>query len=266
MTGFDDGDEIIDLSLTLSESLPGTWPGHMPLAHHNWSWFAEDPAPKGPMRSLGPYQTNFLVVDEHCGTHFDAPAHFVAPEDSQAECRGLRGLETGERVPLGELMGSAAVVDVRELANAGAPAVSPLILPAHIHAWEAQHGPLEAGEVVLLRTGWDAHYVEGAPGDAYLEAPVRTGSGNGWPAPAPETLLDLHGRGIRTIGIDAPSVGPVHAPIETHRAGLTVGMRFVEGLANLGLLPPRGAFFIFLPLKVARSSGAPGRAVAIVRR
>src|SRR5215204_6939311 len=67
---------VVDLSVTLSERLPGTWPGHMTFAHHNWNWFAEVEGPTGRTRSIGPYQTNFLVIDEHCGTHFDAPTHF----------------------------------------------------------------------------------------------------------------------------------------------------------------------------------------------
>jgi kynurenine formamidase len=64
---------VVDLSVTLSKRLPGTWPGHMTFAHHNWNWFAEVDGPTGRTRSIGPYQTNFLVVDEHCGTHFPAP-------------------------------------------------------------------------------------------------------------------------------------------------------------------------------------------------
>jgi isatin hydrolase len=28
---------VVDLSLTVSERLPGTWPGHMTYAHHNWN-------------------------------------------------------------------------------------------------------------------------------------------------------------------------------------------------------------------------------------
>ena len=35
------GARVVDLSLTVSERLPGTWPGHMTYAHHNWNWFAE---------------------------------------------------------------------------------------------------------------------------------------------------------------------------------------------------------------------------------
>jgi hypothetical protein len=33
---------------------------------------------------------------------------------------------------------------------------------------------------------------------------------------------------------------------------------------NLGELPVRGAYFIFMPVKIAGSSGGPGRAVALL--
>jgi kynurenine formamidase len=35
-------------------------------------------------------------------------------------------------------------------------------------------------------------------------------------------------------------------------------------LTGLEALPPRGAFFVFLPLKIAGSSGGPGRAIALL--
>jgi kynurenine formamidase len=41
-------------------------------------------------------------------------------------------------------------------------------------------------------------------------------------------------------------------------------MRYIEILTNLGDLPVRGAFFIFLPVKIAGSSGGPGRAMALL--
>ena len=40
-------------------------------------------------------------------------------------------------------------------------------------------------------------------------------------------------------------------------------MRYVEILTNLGELPVRGAYFIFMPVKIADSSGGPGRAMAL---
>ena len=43
-------------------------------------------------------------------------------------------------------------------------------------------------------------------------------------------------------------------------------MRYVELLTNLAELPVRGALFVFLPVKIAGSSGGPGRAMALLPR
>ena len=87
------GARVVDLSLTVSERLPGTWPGHMTYAHHTWNWFAEVEGPTGTTRSTAPYQTNFVVMDEHCGTHFDAPTHFVPPPARACISQDLSGLK-----------------------------------------------------------------------------------------------------------------------------------------------------------------------------
>jgi kynurenine formamidase len=50
-----------------------------------------------------------------------------------------------------------------------------------------------------------------------------------------------------------------------HVTGLAGGAVFVEGLAHLSELPPRGAWFCFAPVKLAYGTGAPGRAFAFVR-
>ena len=41
-------------------------------------------------------------------------------------------------------------------------------------------------------------------------------------------------------------------------------LRLVLGLAGLEELPVRGSYFVFLPLKIAESSGGNGRAFAYV--
>ena len=104
---------IVDLSVTLSERLPCTWPGHMIYAHKNWNWFEEREQVTGRTRSENPYQTNFVVIDEHCGTHFDAPTHWIPPEGSGLPWSNSLGEQSGEKVPLEDLMGPAVVVDVR---------------------------------------------------------------------------------------------------------------------------------------------------------
>ncbi|MDP9425621.1 MAG: hypothetical protein M3P37_06180 [Actinomycetota bacterium] len=69
---------------------------------------------------------------------------------------------------------------------------------------------------------------------------------------------------MKTIGIDAPSIGSAHDGVPVHQEGLSRGLRYVEILTNLGELPVRGAFFVFLPLKIGGSSGGPGRAIAFL--
>ena len=258
------GANVVDLSVTLSEKLPGTWPGHMSYAHKNWNWFAEVEGPAGKTRSAAPYQTNFVLIDEHCGTHFDAPTHFIPPEDSGLPYASSLGAETGDKVPVGDLMGPAVVVDVRFLQEEGEPGVSPFITADHLRAWEAENGEISAGEVVLLRTGWDRFYVEGDEGLRFMHGSLVTGDAPGWPAPSPDMAVYLHEKGVKLIGIDAPSIGSAHDGIPVHQEGLGRGLRYVEILTNLGELPTRGAFFVFLPLKIGGSSGGPGRAVAFV--
>ncbi len=255
---------VVDLSATISERLPGTWPGHMTFAHHNWNWFAEVDGPTGRTRSSGPYQTNFLVVDEHCGTHFDAPTHFVPPEGSGLPLAGPLGAQSGDRVPLDDLMGPAVVVDLRFLASEGEPGVSPFITEEHLASWERDNGRIQEGEIVLLWTGWDRYYTEGDEGLKYMHGSLVTGESPGWPAPSPDTAVFLDERGVRCVGIDAPSIGSAHDPVPVHQEGLSRGLRYVEILANLDQLPTRGAYFVFLPLKIEGSSGGPGRAMALL--
>jgi kynurenine formamidase len=248
-----DADKIVDLSLTLSEHLPSTWPEHMPFAHKNWSWFEEDELPTGACTcSLGPYVTHFFILDEHAGTHVDAPSHYFKDGDSS------------EKIDLSKLIGPAAVVDLRHLDGEAENGASPAITVAHLEAWEGEHGHFEPGEVVLLFTGWTKHYVRGEDGRAFLHEPVVLQSRPAWPAPEADAAIFLHERGVTTVGIDAPSVGSAEEGNEVHRAGLSREMAFIEGLTNLERLPARGASFVFLPLKIAVASGAPGRAIAVL--
>jgi kynurenine formamidase len=41
-------------------------------------------------------------------------------------------------------------------------------------------------------------------------------------------------------------------------------MTFVEALGGLDQVPPRGAWFLFLPLRLVDGTGAPGRALAVL--
>jgi isatin hydrolase len=257
--------KLIDLSVTLSERLPCTWPGHVPFAHKNWSWFTDLDLPTAQdCCSLGPYNTSFLLIDEHCGTHVDGPTHFIPPLGSGLPWSGVHGEVTADQLDLACLMGAAAVVDVRFLAGKSQPGVSPRITVEHLREAERRDGRFQPNGIVLLLTGWAKRYLAGAPGNAYVLDPLVRGTSPGWPALEPDGAALLAERGVSAVGIDAPSIGAVDDGALVHQEGLSRGLLFIEMLASLQALPARGAFFVFLPLKIAGGSGAPGRAVALV--
>ena len=257
---------VVDLTLLLAEELPCSWSTHVPFQQKTFNYFADDLRDEAVLQNrTGPYQTRWLLIDEHTGTHVDAPAHFVPPEGSGLEGAGPAGAVTVEQIDLERLMGPAVVVDVPADLPGGAPGVSPVITADLLRAFEADHGAIAAGDVVLLRTRWDErHYRPGAAGDDYCRNPLVRGTSPGWPAPdvgAMELLVD---RGVGCVGTDGVSMGSVDDGAPVHRFALAREVAFVEALGDLGALPVRGAFFCFAPLRLARGTGAPGRAFAWV--
>jgi kynurenine formamidase len=257
------GRRIVDLSLPPGEDLPCSWPGAMPYRHTVYDWFEARDGEHGPLTSHGAYHTRWLSLAEHTGMPFAAPTHWVPPPDSALPGAGPAGAVSTERVPLDQLIGPVAVVDVTRAVGRADAGVSPRIEVGALEAFEAEHGRLEPGEIVLLRTDWDSRYVRGGDGAAYV-ADCVAGLVPGWPAPAPEAIALLVERGIRCLGVDTPSVGAAEDARPAHLAGLANGIVYVEGLAHLSELPARSAIFAFLPLAINGGSGAPGRAIGLL--
>jgi kynurenine formamidase len=246
------GSRWIDLSLLVSDEHP-SFPASMPFKHNVWAFHSDQ----------WPYYTAWWAIDEHTGTHFDAPAHFVPPEGSGRPFASAAGSITGDQVPLDQLRGPARVIDVRRLDGQADTGKSPMIEPEHVLEHEREHGEIEPGDVVIFWTGWDRHWQTGEAGRGYF-ADVVQGRSPGWTSPTVETSELLVSRGVRCLATDAASIGSVDDATRTHVAGLANGMVFVEAVTNLEQLPPRGAYFLFLPVYVKGTSGGPGRAVAIV--
>jgi kynurenine formamidase len=244
---------VVDLSVTTGVDLPCSPPEGQPPAQfllNTYTW------------PRGPFLEYVQVHDDHTGTHIDAPAHFTpAPETGLEHATEFGGV-TIEQLPLDQLMGPAAVIDVRHLIDTAAPgestnlAESPVITAAHIGEWEAEHGELEPGEVVLFRTGWSDRYYRPLPGGFRYD--------RSHPAPGEDAIAHLHERGVRHLGIDARGIGLMQDDHTPHWAALGRGMVATENLTNLGALPTRGAFFVFLPHKFAGATGGLGRAIAFV--
>jgi isatin hydrolase len=245
------GYRLVDLSLPLAEDLPCSWPGNIPFQHKVYDWY-----------SAG-FHTRWLMFAEHTGTHFDAPSHWVPPPDSGLPGAGPAGAISTDEVPLEQLIGPAVVIDVTESLLTGEPGRSPAVEVEALERFEAEHGLIEPGEVVILRTDWDRRYVAGDGGRRYVSDCVA-GREAGWPAPTAAAVSLLVDRGIRCLATDTPSIGAVEDGYPAHIAGLAHGLVYVEGLTRVGELPVRGGIFVFLPLPVRGGTGAPGRAICLI--
>jgi kynurenine formamidase len=237
------GFEVVDLSHGYS---PATlyWPTSP-------GGFTFTPIHVGPTPAGFFYSAYSFSSPEHGGTHLDAPVHFDSAGTSV------------DRVPLDRLVAPAVVIEVT--AQAAADPDYRLTV-ADVEAFEAAHGRIAPGTMVLLRTGWSArwgnrkaYFGDDTPGDASkLHFP-------GYGDEAARLLIEE--RVVSTLGIDSPSVdhGP-SADFVVHRRGAPHGVPNLENLTNLDRLPATGATVIALPMKIEGGSGAPLRAVALVPR
>jgi kynurenine formamidase len=271
--------QVVDLSVALAEDLPTAWSGRG-VGNHRQPYmtirFGDNPNTKKPFP--------MHMMDSHAGTHLVPPAYALpkkgfdnkqyAPEvqgwlDGFEKSYGPRGTSdvTTEKVPIEQTCGPARVIDVRHLAGTTrkeAWPASPEITPAHLRAWEKNHGELKPGDIVLFSSGWsDRFYRPGPAGSACMDGPLN-GKQEGWPAPGPEAVVYLAGKGIHCIGTDSPTLGGVEPKraLMTYWALGSKGMVGVEFLTNLAGLS-RKAYFLFAAIKFKGCHGGPGRAVAL---
>jgi arylformamidase len=202
---------IYDVTVSLRPGMP-TWDG--------------EPGPGcRPIKQIGvdgePAQVSLLTVGTHCGTHVDAPSHFIP---------GAGGVDT---LSLEALVGPCRVVEILS---------EPLIQPSDLEGSAAGVQRL----LVKTRSGalWDA--------PAFRPDFVAL-------APAAAEWLVAHD--VRLVGIDYLSVDPYDAePAAAHLTLLGAGVVVLEGL-DLRAVPPGWYDLMALPLKLAGADGAPARVV-----
>jgi kynurenine formamidase len=258
---------LVDLTVLISETLPANSTGFPPFQRWSLNWYEEKRNDYGSVSapSVAPYYYQRYILDEHMGTQVDFPAHFIPPPDSNLPNAGPNGLMTGERYPLEKLMGPAAVIDVTNLRDQGENGKSAVITVDMLKQWEAEHGAIQAGDVVLFYSGYTNAYYKPFPEGKRLTAdPIVAKSTPGWPAPEPAMMEYLHQKGVWHLGIDSPSMGHTEEGIANHIAGLKLGMSWTEMLINLDQLPARGAYYQVLPPKIIDQGGSSARAIAFV--
>lgn len=197
------------------------------------------------------YSTNAFSAPEHGGTHLDAPIHFAQ--------HGL----TADKISIDQLTGDAVVIDVSEKALKNRDY---LVSVEDITAWEARHGAIPENYIVLFRTGYGKFYPDAATYFGTAEKGAGAIPRLHFPGIDPTAAAWLVKRKIKAAGIDTPSIDYGQSKdFKTHQVLMGAGIPGFENIANLQLLPVKGAYIIALPMKIKDGTGGPLRIIAWVK-
>lgn len=207
---------IYDLSQTISEEL-AVYPGDAPFKRSVISSTPNDV-----------YNLSLLSIGSHCGTHIDAPLHFLDGGTAIAD------------IPLEKLVGRAAVVDL--------PYSDGILKMQDVTDKLAN---LSNTEILILRTGWERF---AGSNDYFIDFPAFDS--------VPAEALAEHG--ITAIAADLPSVSLMGNQRAAHEALLSQGIIIIEGIVGLDALPKdcETLYLSAAPLKIAGSDGSPARVYA----
>lgn len=221
---------LIDLSLVLSDGV-STAPGGpkmnvMDRITHEWT----------AGRYLPPAVSaadRIFMINEHIGTHVDAPYHFV------------KDGATIDRVELDRYWGPAVLADVSGRSPRGPVAVQQIV-----EALARRGEAVRQGDILLIRT-WP-----GKRSDAgFLQAPALAQEVGSWAV----------ANRLRAVGVDLPNVdSPGDRSFPVHMALLPAGVLIYENVANLESVSPARFQFLGLPLRMVGATGSPVRAVALI--
>jgi kynurenine formamidase len=220
--------------------------GH-PIAATDPSWDAKPTYRRETVATLekDSYAAGRVTLDEHFGTHVDAPSHFAA------------GGWTVDRIPIDRLSRPGVRLDVTRQVSANADY---RVTVADIKALEAR-GAIPEGAIVMIATGWDRRWPDRA---TYMNE--KDGVKH-FPGLSPEAATYLaRDRRVSAIGIDTPSIdyGP-STTFEAHRASMALNVYHIENATGLTRLPERGFAVVVAPLNIAGGSGGPTRVFAFLR-
>ena len=250
--------QIIDISMTTDtdpfmEGRGVVFEPHAMGAEYNQTHYDIDPN-HWPTPGAA-FASDALEITSHTGTHMDSPWHYgpVMADGSKPK--------TIDEWPLERCMGDGVVIDITD-AEDGAE-VSRERIQEKLRAIDYEIKP---GDIVLTMTGNDKHFDT----DEYLSR------GGGPSRQALEWILD---QGVTVVGTDAWSYDRPYGAWAAdyhkhdrdpsylwpcHLLGLEKEYVHIEKLANLDQLPPHGFKVIALPLKIARGTAGPVRAIAII--
>lgn len=223
---------VHDLTHTLSADFP-TYFGEPGYAEESKFNFADHG-----------FNVKVLTVNEHTGTHVDAPLHFST--DGQAV----------DEIPVGNLILPLAIVDIRAKA-ADDPEAQ--VTPDDLSAWRDANGDFPGSCCVAMLSGWEEHI-----GTPRYRGADESGTQHypGFHVEAAQMLMEdttAVGLASDTLSLDVGS----SKTFDTHYAWLPTNRWGIENIANLGTLPASGATLIVGAPKHKGGTGGPARVLAI---
>ncbi len=234
--------EVVDLTYALDEKTL-YWPST------EGAGFELKKLAYGPTEGGWFYSSFAFCTPEHGGTHLDAPIHFA------------EGKRTIDQVPVRQLVAPVVVIDIAAKAAADADY---RLTRDDVLAWEAQHGEIERGTIVMLHTGWGPRWGDRKRyfGD---DAPGRTDRLHFPSYGVDAARLLVEKRGVGAIGVDTASIDYGQSQdFLVHRVANAANVPGLENVANTDRLPVRGAWLVALPIKIGGGSGGPVRIVALI--
>lgn len=225
---------VVSLSHPVSPEMPH-WPGDPRTEFEVWYHPSKDG-----------YLLRRFAMGEHSGTHLTAPASYFADG------------RTVDRYTPGELVRPAAVLDVRDQCRRDPDYALPL---DEMLAWEALNGVIQAGDLVLLNTGWPERWHDP---EAYLGVDPHGGlrfPGFGYEAAS----FLVNERYVAGLGTDTAGIEPgTDSNLSVSKLVLAEPRIALENLVNLDRLPATGAVVVIGALRLAGGSGSPAAVTAFI--
>jgi len=212
--------EWIDLTQTLAEDSPTLPPLHPKPEFEDFATLAEDN-----------YNSTILHIETHCGTHMDAPTHFLSKDEYR----------TIDEITVDEMVTDGVVCDFTHKAPGEGVTRTEL-------AEEAEQYDLSAGDYLIFDCG-----MEPADTDEYLRNFVY---------PDKEAAEYMVEKDIACFAIDALSADKPGAELEDHHVHYTLlpeDILIIEGVANLSSVTAGRYDVICTPIPYENRDGSQVR-------
>jgi len=254
---------VIDLAQPCFQGMPH-WPAHPPFARAMTKLHGDYVLEGGASSAA-----ESIALGSHVGTHIDALCHFSkdgrlygGAEASQVQTE-KEGLAVHSVDRIAPILRRGILLDIAALFGGEALDAGFEILPEHLDEAELEASVIiEAGDVVVLRTGWGRYWRE----------PKRFLNGLVMPGVALAGARWLTERGASAVGSDTAAFEKLPSPRMEVHVHLLVdsGVHIIENLMLedlSGELAGRASnefAFVAAPMKLEGATGAPIRPMALV--